>query len=69
MQHHITTETRRGADGWSETLVRLNGEPIAIIVRPCKGAKWFRDDIGRGLKGVPFCTLKAAIASLQLVAA
>lgn len=34
MEHRITTKTTRGADGWTETLMRLNGERIAVNARP-----------------------------------
>lgn len=58
-----TIRETRGADGWRE--IAINGEGgdlIAVVTRPCSGAKWFLHRAGKShCQRERFATRKAAI--------
>ncbi len=53
----------RGSDGWREIAIRRDGgELVAVITRPCNGAKWFLHRAGAyHAARERFATRKAAI--------
>jgi hypothetical protein len=64
LNYRFVAREERAAGGWREISIRDRGRVVAVVTRPCSGAKWFLQWTGRlDTRGVPFPTRKAALAA------